>query len=88
LLLAAMPLDPLAGSIGAVAFVLAMGTRFLAAIRFRASLLGAAFHPLGIVVLLGIQWYALVRSFLGRPVGWKGRPVDPLGSVAVTPLRP
>ena len=30
-------------------------------------------HPLAILVLLAIQWYANIAFWLGRPVGWKGR---------------
>jgi hypothetical protein len=57
----------------AVACVLALLPRFVAASRFRQSWLGAALHPVGICLLLAIQWYALVRRLAGRPVGWKGR---------------
>jgi GT2 family glycosyltransferase len=56
------------------ACLLSLIPRFAAAARFRASRLGAIFHPLGVLLLLAIQWYAAVRSWLGRPVGWKGRP--------------
>ena len=30
-------------------------------------------HPVGILMLLGVQWYALVRQGLGRPVEWRAR---------------
>jgi hypothetical protein len=40
---------------------------------FRQSWLGAVLHPLGVLALLAIQWYAVFRSITGRPVGWKGR---------------
>ena len=33
---------------------------------------GAA--PVGVLILLAIQWYALGRDLLGRPATWKGRP--------------
>ena len=49
--------------------------RIDAAFRFRQSLVGALLHPLGVTCLLMIQWYALVRRLIGKPVGWKGRPV-------------
>lgn len=52
---------------------LAWGTRFLAAWRFRQSWLGALLHPLGVFLLLAIQWWALTRHLLGRPASWKGR---------------
>lgn len=47
--------------------------RWVGARRFRQPLDGALLHPLGIVVFLLIQWYALARQLLGRPSGWKGR---------------
>ena len=33
----------------------------------------ALLHPLGIVLLLGVQWYALVRKLSGRTVSWRNR---------------
>ena len=57
--------------------------RIHGAIRFRQSLLSALLHPVGIVLLVAIQWYALIRRAIGRPVVWKGRsraaPRSPLG---------
>ena len=47
--------------------------RFLAALRFRQSWRSAALHPLGIAVLLAVQWYALWRKLLGGAVSWKSR---------------
>ena len=41
--------------------------------RFQQSALGAWLHPIGIVLLLSIQWYALICTWLGRPTQWKGR---------------
>jgi Glycosyl transferase family 2 len=41
--------------------------------RFRQSILGALLHPVGIVVILAIQWWSLLRRALGRPSRWKGR---------------
>ncbi len=40
---------------------------------FRSSRSVALVHPVSILLLLAIQWDAVVRSWLGRPVGWKGR---------------
>lgn len=59
------------------AFV-ALMVRLVAAEQFRQSGLGAFLHPLGVVLLLAVQWYALARAVVGRPVGWKGRP-QPVG---------
>lgn len=49
--------------------------RFVLAFRFRLSLLGAALHPLGVAVLVGIQWVAFLRWRSGRRIQWKDRPV-------------
>jgi hypothetical protein len=52
---------------------LAWWPRAVAARRFRQSWLGALLHPLGVLLLLGIQWQALLQKILGRPMQWKGR---------------
>jgi hypothetical protein len=43
------------------------------AIRFERTPVGCLLHPLAILLLLGVQWYAIVRAVIGKPVGWKGR---------------
>jgi hypothetical protein len=53
---------------------LAIPSRCHAAWRFRQPWLGAAMHPVGVLLLIAIQWYALFRRATGRPIGWKGRP--------------
>jgi hypothetical protein len=60
-------------ALGVVAVFLGYLPRFACAVRYRQSWLGAVLHPVGVLVLLAIQWYALVRWAIGRPVGWKGR---------------
>lgn len=47
--------------------------RIAAAVRFRQPFGGALLHPLAIVLLLVIQWQALLRHMLGRPSAWRGR---------------
>ena len=47
--------------------------RFASIRRFRQPVSSALLHPLGVTVLLLLQWYALLRSMLGKPAGWKGR---------------
>jgi hypothetical protein len=47
--------------------------RVLAAIRYRQDWRGALLHPLGIAVLLAIQWYSLTRKLTGGAVSWKDR---------------
>ena len=55
------------------ACVAAMLPRLLASIRFRQPLRGALLHPLGIVVLLVLEWWALLHQLRGRTVTWKAR---------------
>jgi glycosyltransferase involved in cell wall biosynthesis len=47
--------------------------RALAAFRFRQDWRGALLHPLGVAVLLAIQWYAFMRKLFGGTVSWKSR---------------
>lgn len=57
----------------AVAVALVYANRIALAIRFRQSGLGAALHPVGIVILLALQWIALVNRRRGRPLVWRKR---------------
>ncbi len=47
--------------------------RVLAAWRYRQDWRGAVLHPVGIAVLLAIQWYSLLRKLTGGSVSWKSR---------------
>ena len=47
--------------------------RLLAVRRFRQPLDAALLHPLGVLLLLCVQWYALARKLFGKPVGWRQR---------------
>lgn len=47
--------------------------RLLAAALYRQSLTGALLHPVGIALLLAIQWYAFWQARTGRPARWRGR---------------
>ena len=47
--------------------------RLLAVRRFNQPLRSALLHPVGVLLLLGVQWYALARKIFGRPVGWRQR---------------
>ncbi len=47
--------------------------RLIAIPRFRQSVRGAVAHPAAIVVLLCLQWYALIRKLFGVKVNWKER---------------
>jgi hypothetical protein len=41
--------------------------------KYRQPLLSALLHPLGVAILLTIQWYALLRKLAGQHVTWKER---------------
>jgi hypothetical protein len=51
--------------------------RLLAAARFGQSFSSAVFHPLGVLVFLAIQWFALIRRLLGLKTSWRGRSLAP-----------
>jgi hypothetical protein len=65
---------------GAEVFYCAFAAWWLAtAVRVRMSKLFrhppqyVLLHPIAIVLLLAVQWYAIWRAVIGKPVGWKGR---------------
>jgi glycosyltransferase involved in cell wall biosynthesis len=47
--------------------------RWLGVSRFRQDWRSALLHPFGILLLLAVQWYALLRKLRGGPVSWRGR---------------
>jgi hypothetical protein len=57
----------------AMALAAGIGLRLALALRFRAPVLSALLHPLGVLALLGVQWAALARAAAGRPATWRGR---------------
>jgi hypothetical protein len=81
----ALVIASLTGSFWAGVFSLA-GTgaaflpRLLAVVRFRQPLDSALLHPLGICALLGIQWFAFLRSLRQHPAVWKGRDYFPVSA--------
>ena len=73
-LLALLPeMEPWQIAVSFLAVAFTYLPRFDAAFRYRQSWFGAILHPLGVLGLLSIQWYATFRAIIGRPVGWKGR---------------
>ena len=68
---------PAAPALMAIAIGMALLPRAVAAVRFRQPVLGVILHPVGITLLLSIQWYAFTRRLLGRPAGWKDRIYNP-----------
>lgn len=59
------------------ALLLSYAPRFAAANRWGHSRDSVLLHPLGVLLLLVIQWYALGRHLLGLEFGWKGRTYAP-----------
>jgi len=55
------------------ALALGYAIRFFCVWRYRQSGLGAALHPLGVLALLVLQWYALVRKLFRVRATWKDR---------------
>jgi hypothetical protein len=70
-------------SLAVIACLLAGFPRLLVMNRFRQPLASALLHPLGVAVLLGIQWVALFRRALGKPSRWKARDYRPAGAAVV-----
>ena len=56
-----------------VCYLIGVAPRMLAAWRFSQSCVSALLHPIGLLILLGIQWYAALRAWVNRPIEWKGR---------------
>jgi glycosyltransferase involved in cell wall biosynthesis len=50
--------------------------RLVAVLRYRQRPASALLHPLGVAVLLSLQWYALVRKLSGQQATWKQRAYD------------
>jgi hypothetical protein len=63
---------PVCGAI-TVAFVSSYAPRLLAVRRFEQPVMAAVLHPVGVGLLLCVQWYALGRQVFGRPVAWRAR---------------
>lgn len=56
-----------------LAFSFGLIQRIGSAVRFRQSWRGALLHPLGVLILLALEWTALLRKLMGRPATWKQR---------------
>lgn len=56
-----------------IAVILSFLPRVLAAKRFHQSWRSAVVHPVGVLLLVGLQWYALVRKVLRQEIAWRGR---------------
>jgi hypothetical protein len=67
---------PFSGALLTIAVIAGYLPRMIAAARFRQSWRGALLHPLGIAVLLVLQWTALTRKLLGVQATLKQRAYD------------
>lgn len=47
--------------------------RLMAVKRFKQPLKSALLHPAGMALLLGVQWFALLKQMIGSPVSWRDR---------------
>jgi hypothetical protein len=65
--------SPLATGLAGLGVLAAYYPRLRAVRRFGHPWREALLFPLGLLLLLAIQWYARVRALCGRPVTWKGR---------------
>lgn len=84
LILTTGPVQPIA--LASVA--LSLAPRLISAVRFRQSWFGAVLHPIGIVLLLAIQWQAFFRWWLKIPNAWKGRTYGAESSSAAPTIKP
>ncbi|MFO0843458.1 MAG: glycosyltransferase family 2 protein [Gemmataceae bacterium] len=77
LLAGAAWLSPTAVTLAALAVLLAYTPRLLGVARFRQPLVGAILHPVGVALLVAIQWYAFCQRVVGAPTSWRGRTYQP-----------
>ena len=62
--------------LSAIAVALVWGARAMLAARVQQSALSVLLHPVGMVLVLVIQWTALAAAWRGRPQSWRGRTYD------------
>ncbi|MGI8771176.1 MAG: glycosyltransferase family 2 protein [Acidobacteriaceae bacterium] len=65
--------DSHAGRTLAIVLAASLLPRVLCVLRFRQRIAAAVFHPVAILVLIALQWYALGRKLLGLKTLWKER---------------
>lgn len=59
----------------ALACLTVFATRLLLSVPYRLSISSTALHPIGMSILLLIQWKALFKKLFGKSTTWKGREV-------------
>ena len=60
-------------ALAGIASAALLAMRAAAAVRFGQSWLGALLHPVAVLLLVLLQWEALLRSVAGCSLTWKGR---------------
>lgn len=65
--------------LAAIAVFAALLPRLISVIHFRQSLLGALLHPVGVSLLVAIQWFAFAVGHGRNSTAWKGRVYSPVG---------
>ncbi|WP_165234634.1 glycosyltransferase [Aquisphaera insulae] len=60
-------------AMASVATACAYYPRLAGLVRFRQPVAGALLHPLGVLLLVAIQWFSILRRLMGRPATWRGR---------------
>ncbi len=71
-------LTPATSAVNALATLAAFAPRLLGMRRFRHRPGSVLLHPLGVAILVAIQWHGLFRAVLGKPACWKGRAAPPM----------
>jgi hypothetical protein len=64
---------PWAPNLATVGMLLSLFMRCFCAWRYQQKWRSVFLHPLGVLVLLLLQWYALIRKVFRRPAKWKDR---------------
>jgi hypothetical protein len=65
--------DELPMRVALMALALGLAMRVVSAIRYRENWIGVILHPMGILILLVLQWNAFLRKMIGKPATWKER---------------
>ena len=66
-------MDGTSARLAFLALSLSLLSRWMITQRFKQPLSGVLLQPLGVGLLLLIQWYGALRHWIGKPVGWRGR---------------
>lgn len=75
-------------SLAMITAALALWPRLLARARFQQRWISVLLHPVGLTLLLGMQWVGLVRYLTRRSTSWKGRTYSTHPDKAEPPVIP